>query len=125
MTPSTFKRIVGGTAFTGGSGAAIALMSGMVTPEHIAIGAAFVAGGITVFASAVAALKSVSTDRKVDNITVLVDGRYSDVLQELSNVRGLLADRSGLTADRVLAEAAQMRSDDQAARVAESLDVKK
>lgn len=56
-------------------------------------------------------------DAKLDNITILVNGRYSQVLQELADVKGLLAAATGRESDRVKAELAQGQADEQAARL--------
>lgn len=56
-------------------------------------------------------------DRKLDNITVLVNGRYSRVLQELADVKQQLAAVTGREIDRVAAGIAQQHADEQAARV--------
>lgn len=44
-----------------------------------------------------------TSERKLDTITVLVDGRYSQVLNELAVVKGLLADSTGTPGDRASA----------------------
>lgn len=56
-------------------------------------------------------------DRKLDNITVLVNGRYSLVLQELADVKRQLATVTGREIDKVAATLAQQAADEQAARV--------
>jgi hypothetical protein len=111
------KRLIFGIAGVGGGGALAAVHLGVATPDHVALAAALAAGGITVIASLVAALKSVSTDKKVDNITVLVDGRYGDVLRELADVRGILAQRSGAEHDIARAASARQDSNEQEAKV--------
>jgi hypothetical protein len=116
----TAKRVISGTAIGGSVIAGVFVYLGLVTPEHIALGAAAIAGGITVFTSWVAASKSISTDRKVDNVTLLVDGRYGDVLKELADVRGILAQRSGAPHDIARAVEARKESDDQDAKVQRS-----
>ena len=58
-------------------------------------------------------------DRKLDRIEVLVNGRYSEVLQELATVRQAIADASGRSTDKMLADRAQQRADEQHARVRE------
>lgn len=57
-------------------------------------------------------------DKKLDTITVLVNGRYSKVLQELADVKRILAASTGLESDRKAATVAQTHADDQASRVA-------
>jgi hypothetical protein len=57
--------------------------------------------------------------RKLDTITVLVDGSLSDVLQELADVKLAISTLTGLEADRVKAEDAQKKADKQSARVKE------
>lgn len=111
------KRIITATATLGGIAAVASVHLKLLTPEQIGVAAAVIAGGITVFTSWVAASKSISTDRKVDVVTMLVDGRYSDVLRELAHVRKILAERSGSTYDIERAKDAQVKADDQAARV--------
>lgn len=56
-------------------------------------------------------------DAKLDNITVLVNGRYSEVLQELADVKRLLAAATGLARDHANAVTAQERADEQLRRV--------
>lgn len=56
-------------------------------------------------------------DAKLDNITILVNGRYSLVLQELADVKRQLAAVTGREIDRVAAALAQQAADEQAARV--------
>lgn len=53
-------------------------------------------------------------EAKLDHISVLVNGRYSQVLQELADVRRELAAASGLERDRIQAAIAQDRADAQA-----------
>jgi hypothetical protein len=113
-------RAIIGTGALGGGGAVLASTLGLATPEQIGVGAAIIAGGVTVLASVVAALKSLSTDKKVDNITVLVDGRYSEVLSEIATLTDVIANASGLPGDRLKADAAKLRADSQSARVADS-----
>lgn len=50
-------------------------------------------------------------DGKLDRITVLVNGRYSQVLQELADVRYVLAGMSGRAEDQRQAQLAQERAD--------------
>lgn len=56
-------------------------------------------------------------DRKLDRIEVLVDGRYSQVLQELADMKKLLADLTGTAVDRAQATIAQATADEQHRRV--------
>ena len=56
-------------------------------------------------------------DTKLDRIELLVDGRYGEVLQELADVKALLAALTGKPSDQLKAVAAQAKADDQAARV--------
>lgn len=56
--------------------------------------------------------------RKLDNITVLVNGRYLQLLQELAEAYALIAKRSRREGDRRVAAEARQRAEDQAARVA-------
>lgn len=56
-------------------------------------------------------------NKKLDKITVLVDGRYSAVLQEMADLKLAVAKLSGLPADKVRAVDAQKRATEQAARV--------
>jgi len=60
----------------------------------------------------------VTRDQKLDRIEVLVDGRYSEVLQELADVKKLLAKATGIEADTDRAENAQGAADRQEIRVA-------
>jgi hypothetical protein len=60
-------------------------------------------------------------DAQLGRIEVLVDGRYSQVLQELATVKALLATRTGTLEDRRSADSAQRAADDQAARVVASV----
>ena len=113
------KRVIGMAAVAGGMGSLTAVHLGFATPEQIGLAAAVVAGGITVFTSWVAATKSISTDRKVDNVTLLVDGRYGDVLRELADVRAMLAAQTGTQNDQTRADSARHDSNLQDARVNE------
>jgi len=63
--------------------------------------------------------KTLSQNKQLSNIEVLVDGRYSDVLQELANVKKLLAESSGLPSHKAEAKSAQAKADKQEARVDE------
>jgi len=69
---------------------------------------------------AVAAVAAATThqDQKLDRIEILVDGRYGEVLQELADVKLLLAHATGREADTSSADSAQLRADNQASRVA-------
>jgi type IV secretory pathway TrbL component len=60
---------------------------------------------------------NVKSDLKLDRIEVLVDGRYSEVLQELADVKKLLAQATGVEADIGRAGQAQGAADRQEARV--------
>lgn len=97
-----------------------ALVTGIVT-----VIAALVAGIVTI----VNAVKTTKTEvsEKLDNITVLVDGRYSTVLQELADVKQLLAEETGLKSDAGKAVDAQVTANKQASVVkqAESIARKK
>lgn len=55
--------------------------------------------------------KKATIDR-LDNITVLVDGRYGQVLRELAEVKALVAELTGLQDDKDRAELAKKLSDD-------------
>jgi hypothetical protein len=66
------------------------------------------------------AATNVKQDVKLQRIEILVDGRYGQVLQELADVKRLLAAESGLAIDHDKAAAAQSRANEQAARVVES-----
>jgi len=112
------RRTISLAAAIGGAIAVAAVHMKLLTAEQVGVAAAITAGGITVFTSWVAAMKSVSTDRKVDNITVLVDGRYGEVLRELADVRGLLAKRSGTQHDIARAASALQDADAQDEKVA-------
>jgi len=70
--------------------------------------------------STLAANKGVENSNKLDRIEILVDGRYSAVLQELADVKKLLADRSGEIIDRIKADGAQANADAQEVRVKKS-----
>jgi hypothetical protein len=67
---------------------------------------------------------NVDQNKKLDNITILVDGRYSEVLQELADVKKMLADKTGLSSDLINAEVAQRRADDQSKTVRKATDAK-
>ena len=61
--------------------------------------------------------------KQLNRVEILVDGRYGEVLQELSDVRRLLAAQSGTTADSDKADAAQVKATEQAKRVGDSKNV--
>ena len=54
---------------------------------------------------------------KLGRIELLVDGRYGQVLQELADVKRLLAAESGKESDAAKADIAQKNADDQVSRV--------
>lgn len=56
-------------------------------------------------------------DRKLDQITILVDGRYSDVLTQLATVLQSVATQSGIPADQHRADAARGEASAQDTRV--------
>jgi hypothetical protein len=56
-------------------------------------------------------------DEKLDNITTLVDGAKSVLLQQIADLKREKADKSGLPEDRAAAESAQRAADEQHARV--------
>jgi len=64
-------------------------------------------------------VKKVNLDQvvKLENIEILVDGRYSAVLQELADVKNLLAISTGLPSDELKANKAQVIADEQAKQV--------
>jgi hypothetical protein len=66
------------------------------------------------------AATNANQDVKLQRIEILVDGRYGQVLQELADLKRLLAAESGLPIDKEKADAAQVRANEQAARVVES-----
>lgn len=57
---------------------------------------------------------------QLDRIEILVDGRYSEVLQELADVKQLLAKQTGAPADAESAQHAQRKADEQEHRVHEA-----
>lgn len=59
-------------------------------------------------------------DHKLNRIETLVDGRYSDVLQELADLKLITANASGLKGDMDRALDAQHKANEQAKRVAKS-----
>jgi len=69
---------------------------------------------------AVVVERAASQDVELREIKVLVDGRYGEVLQELADMKKLLASETGRKADAQQAASAQKRADDQVARVAEA-----
>lgn len=69
--------------------------------------------------AAIGAAAGKSRDDKLDHITILVNGRYSQVLQELAEVKRLLAVATGRVADHVAADQAARAAADQAAKLAE------
>lgn len=58
-----------------------------------------------------------TNEQKLDKITLLVNGRYAEVLRELAEVRGLVAKLTGLDSDHEKASHAQRVADDQQSRV--------
>ena len=54
---------------------------------------------------------------KLERIELLVDGRYGEVLQELADVKLMLADKTGKLDDKLRAEQAQTKADEQTKRV--------
>jgi hypothetical protein len=95
-----------------------------LTSESVTIAAVVIIGAITTAAvkiinalhstkEAVDAVVGINAaqSKKLDGITVLVDGRYGEVLSELATVKRLLAAESGLQTDQVAAEIAQVTSD--------------
>ncbi len=60
---------------------------------------------------------NVDQTKRLEHIEILVDGRYSEVLQELADVKRLLAKQTGEPSDKDRADQAQRRADDQANRV--------
>lgn len=56
-------------------------------------------------------------DGKLDNITLLVDGRYGEVLKELSDMKDLFATETGRHADRRAADLAKEKYNEQKMRV--------
>lgn len=91
---------------------------------------AIVAGLVTLIGSITAAIiawntnkktntikeDGVKRDEKLGRIEVLVDGRYGQVLQELADVKLLLATTTGLKTDSDRASQAQTAADNQIAR---------
>lgn len=87
--------------------------------------AVVIGGVVAVFAAVVIGvhmMRGVTSAQtvKLDEIHILVDGRYSQVLQELADVKKLLADATDTAVDKRAAVVAQENADDQASRVAES-----
>lgn len=58
--------------------------------------------------------------KQLENITFLVDGRYSEVLKELADVKALLATKTGRADDATRADQALIRYEEQEARVQEA-----
>ena len=56
-------------------------------------------------------------DKKLDKIEILVDGRYSEVLQELATLQMLLAHSTGTEVDMNKARTAQDKANEQQVRV--------
>lgn len=91
--------------------------------------AVIVGGGVTTIGILLVSLRTlrmlnteqhkdnVSQITKLEHIEILVDGRYSEVLQELADVKRLLAKQTGESSDVDRADQAQRRADDQANRV--------
>lgn len=77
----------------------------------IAVIGAIAAGSVSI----IKALRD--TDEKLGKIHVLVNSRYSAVLEELARVKALLAHATGLRVDKIDALVAQQNADDQAGRV--------
>jgi hypothetical protein len=63
-----------------------------------------------------------ATAQKTDNITTLVDGARSKLLQEIADLKKVVASGSGTEADKQSAESAQQASDEQHRRVKEVED---
>lgn len=87
--------------------------------------AVVIGGVVAVFAAVVIGIQMMrgvtsAQTVKLDEIHILVDGRYSQVLQELADVKQLLAVATGGAVDQRAATIAQQNADAQAARVAES-----
>jgi len=61
--------------------------------------------------------KTLKQNKQLSNIEILVDGRYGDVLQELANVKKLLAESSGLSSHKEEAVSAQAKANRQEDRV--------
>ena len=91
----------------------IALYTGAV----ISIIGAIVTGIISI----IVALKG---NKKLDNITTLVDGRYSALLNELASLKELFAEESGRKIDRVSADTARASANEQASRVLDASKLK-
>ena len=68
--------------------------------------------------AATAAISGEHRDRKLERIELLVDGRYGEVLQELADVKALLAAITGKPSDLLKAQIAQTKADEQVSRVA-------
>lgn len=96
------------------------------TPEAITATIAAVGGILTILGGILIQLRNsrksgetagAKQDAKLDNITLLVDGRYGEVLKEIAGLRRLVAEQSGLETDMKGAVDAQLKADEQAARV--------
>lgn len=59
-------------------------------------------------------------DTTLKRIEILVDGRYGDVLQELADLKELVAGMTGKPTDILKAQAARRKADEQVARVTAS-----
>jgi len=59
-------------------------------------------------------------NKKLDKITVLVDGRYLAVLNELATMKEMFAHLTGLHSDKKLAQDARSAADAQASLLVES-----
>jgi len=86
-----------------------------------------IAGIITAIFVGIKSLKNEGKARDVQlsNIELLVDGRYGKVLQELADMKRLLAEVTGKKIDIAKAEEAQANADEQSARVASFKEQKK
>lgn len=103
--------------------------------------AVWIAGAVTVLGALTAAINSIITtwraarvekltekvaelntvqDKKLDHITILVDGRYGDVLNQLAAAMQVVARLTGTKVDQDLADTAQQKADEQNVRVAEA-----
>ena len=98
-------------------GAALVLVIGAIVTGVVTIISALRATKVAVETTVIADVKR---DEKLDRIEVLVDGRYSQVLQELADVKALLAKATGLPLDEAKAVVAQTTANEQAVRVSEA-----
>lgn len=96
-------------------GGAVVLIIGAITTAALKIIEALHATKEVVVKTAAV---NVRQDAKLDQITFLVDGRYTSVLHELSDVKRLLAEVTGKPADIKAANKAQTDVDEHAAHVA-------